>query len=303
MFEEFGFSSGDRLLIINADDFGLTKATNQAVIHLFEQAAITSTSIMMPCSAAKEAALIGSQRNLSSIGIHLTLTSNEKYSFKPLYQQKVLESLTTADGYFHHNASLVEQNADPEDVRAELDAQIQSAMRLGIDPTHLDNHGGSIMGLHHGRDFLEIAFDLCEKYRLPFLLPLKIVEQPYFSSNQKEIFRKRIDTAKSRGILLIDDLVSLPYQLSDEEGYEDLKNQLIELLKNLKPGITQWTVHPSIVTDELKAVTPHFRERELEYRLLMDPEIKSIIDSENIQLVSWKNIRDLQRKMDKTSGG
>jgi chitin disaccharide deacetylase len=44
MIEKLGYGSGDRLLIANADDFGITKATNQAIIDLFEQGAITSTS-------------------------------------------------------------------------------------------------------------------------------------------------------------------------------------------------------------------------------------------------------------------
>lgn len=297
MIEKLGYGSGDRLLIVNADDFGITKATNQAVIDLFEQGSITSTSIMMPCAAAKEAAMYCVQQDLTNIGIHLTLTSNENYSYMPVYQKRNLKSLTTKDGYFHLEASYIEENADPDDVRIELDAQIQSAILLGINPTHLDSHAGSIMGLSRGRDFLEIAFDLCDKYRLPFNLPLKILEQPFFSTNQKELFKKRLDSAKSRGILLIDDLVNLPYRLNAFDEYEDMKKLLIEIIKNLKPGITQMTTHPSIITDELKAVTQYYREREMEYRLLNDLEFKQLLGNEGIQLVSWKEIRDLQRSL------
>ncbi|MFD1909250.1 ChbG/HpnK family deacetylase [Paenibacillus rhizoplanae] len=56
------FSSDDRLLIINADDFGITKGTNEAIVSLFEQQAITSTSIMFPCPAAREAIELSNQK-------------------------------------------------------------------------------------------------------------------------------------------------------------------------------------------------------------------------------------------------
>ena len=53
MIQKLGFTANDRLLIINADDFGITKGTNEAIINLFEEKSITSTSIMIPCSEFK----------------------------------------------------------------------------------------------------------------------------------------------------------------------------------------------------------------------------------------------------------
>lgn len=297
MNQKLGFATDHRLLLINADDFGITRGTNDAVISLFEQNAITSTSIMMPCPSAREALVQCNQKGLSNIGIHLTLTSCEYHSYSPVYQEKPLHSLITVDGYFHKDNSYIEKSADPEDVRIELDAQIQSAALLGIDPTHLDSHAGSIMGISTGRDFLEITFDLCEKYCLPFNLPIRILEQPFFSIVQKELFQKRINSAKKRGILLIDDMVSLPYCLNPFDEYEYMKEQLITIIKNVKPGITQLTTHPSIITEELKALTHCYREREMEYRLLNDLDIKQLFKNEGIKLVSWKDIRDLQRRI------
>lgn len=37
MIQKLGFAANDRLLIINADDFGMTKGTNEAIVHLFEK--------------------------------------------------------------------------------------------------------------------------------------------------------------------------------------------------------------------------------------------------------------------------
>jgi hypothetical protein len=297
MIRKLGFAADARLLIINADDFGITKGTNEAIVDLFEEKAITSTSIMVPCPDSNEAMEISNWKGIKNIGIHLTLTSGEQHPYRPVFHNRDLNSLITEEGNFHIDATLLERNAADDEVRVEIEAQIQSAIVHGIDPTHLDSHGGSIMGLFTGRDFLEITFDLCEKYRLPFNLPTRIVEQPFFNMDQLRRFQKRISSAKERNILLIDDIVSLPYCSNPTATYSEMKKGLTERLKNLKPGITQLTIHPAKITEQLIALTTCYTERELEYLLLNDIEIKQVIINEQITLISWKDIRDIQRSI------
>jgi len=290
MIQELGYQATDRIVIINADDFGLTHSTNQAIMQMFESKAITSTSIMIPADAARGAAL-----RSKNVGIHITLTSHKNHSYKPIYKQKELSSLTNEHGYFYDDVSEFEKKADPDEVRTEVEAQIQTAISFGIQPTHLDSHAGSILGLYHGRDFLEVIFDLCEKYALPFCLPVRILEHPNFSSEQKQLFRERIHSANRRGIRFIDDLAGLAYHYSSDEGYEGAKKELMKQISNLKPGITQITTHPGFISDELKKLTPYYENRQMEYQLFNDPEVRDLIKSLNIKLISWKEIRDLQR--------
>ncbi|RUS47881.1 polysaccharide deacetylase family protein [Cohnella sp. AR92] len=297
MIHKLGFAANDRLLIINADDFGITKGTNEAIFHLFEENSITSASIMIPCSDSNEAMEISNQKGIKNIGIHLTLTSDELNPYTPVFDKRTLNSLITTDGYFHTDVAQLEINADEDEVRIEMESQIRSAILKGIDPTHLDSHAGSLMGLFTGRDFLEVAFDLCEKYGLPFHLPNRILEQPFFNTDQRRLFQKRIASAKDRKILFIDDIVSLPYCLNPIMEYSKMKIRLAEIIKNIKPGITQLTLHPSHITDQLLALTNCYKEREMEYRLLNDIDIKQLINRERINLISWKEIRDLQRSM------
>lgn len=297
MIHELSFGANERLLIINADDFGITRGTNEAIVSLFEENSITSTSIMMPCSDSNQAIEMSIQRGIKNIGIHLTLTSGDLNPFTPVYSKSTLNSLITTEGYFYTDGTVIEKNANEDEVRFELEAQIEAAILKGIEPTHLDSHAGSIMGLFAGRDFLEIAFDLCEKYRIPINLPHRILEQPFFNTDQLSLFQKRINSAKDRKILFIDDIVSLPYCFNPIVEYSTMKNQLVELLKNIKPGITQLTLHPAKITDQLIAITDCYKEREMEYFLLNDIDIKRLINSERIRLISWRNIRDLQRSI------
>ncbi len=295
MNSKLGFEESDRLLIINADDFGITEGTNKAIQELFKQAAITSTSIMIPCLSASDVLDSVNITTIEHAGIHLTLSSEEKQGLKPVYYEETLHSLVNSDYEFFSDIAYIESNADLNEVRLELEAQINYAISKGLDPTHLDSHAGSIMGLYTGRDFLEVALDLCHKYQLPLNLPRRILRQPFINEVQRERFTKVITLAKRRGILLIDDIISLPYCLGTNAEYDTVKAQFITMIESLKPGITQLTVHPSIITEALKALTSCYLDREMEFRLLCDFDIVQLFKKENIKLVSWKEVRDLQR--------
>ncbi|MCK8486722.1 ChbG/HpnK family deacetylase [Paenibacillus sp. MBLB2552] len=293
--QKLGFQPTERVVIINADDFGVTQSTNQAIMHMFSTHAITSTSLMLPADAAQDAALLGSRAQSLSVGIHITMTSHKSRPYKPIAPPHKVPSLTNRQGYFYELASDLEQNADPAEVKLEVEAQILKAISLGIDPTHVDSHAGSVLGLYQQRDFLEVIFELCVKYALPFCFPIRVLEHPSFSSHQKHIFNQRIDLAHQLGIGLINDLAGLDYHYSSEKGYDGAKQELINQINNLKPGITQITTHPAYLSNELKELTTYDENREMEVRLYNDPEIKAQFKQQNIKFISWKAIRDLQR--------
>ncbi|MGO4348817.1 ChbG/HpnK family deacetylase [Paenibacillus sp. MCAF9] len=58
----------------------IIEGTNEAILALFQQAAITSTSIMIPCPAAKKAVNNGDFQTIEYAGIHLTLSSVSRVS-------------------------------------------------------------------------------------------------------------------------------------------------------------------------------------------------------------------------------
>ncbi|WNS41043.1 ChbG/HpnK family deacetylase [Paenibacillus sp. MMS20-IR301] len=257
--------SNERYLIITADDFGLCRSMNEAIIELWEARAITSSVIMMPEAWAGQAAEYAAQHRDANIGIHLTLKS----------------------GFL--------QKASDQAVSTEIRSQIEAAIQSGIDPTHLDSHEGSLLGLADGRDFLELVFDLCEEYRLPFKLPRNIVHQPFFSGQQRKLFRKRIDSADRRCIPLIDELIILPYEHEPGEDYPSVKRQLSQAIRDMRAGITELVVHPARDTAEMRTITPHSAKRELEFRLCMDEEFRKLVADEGIQLISWREVRDGMR--------
>lgn len=287
----------ERFLIVTADDFGLCPSMNGAIMELFRAGAITSSMIMMPCSYAEQAAFAACGRNEVNVGVHLTLTSSfSGNKWGPVVKDPVVRSLIAQDGYFYERAADVELQATEAAVRAEIRGQIEAAIRLGINPTHLDSHEGSLLGLSGGRDFLEPVFDLCEEYRLPFKLPKKLVDQPFLNPDQRQLFRKRIESAQKRGIALIDDLISLPYHMEPGENYQVVKDKILKAIKGAGGGITEVVIHPSTDTAEIRMITTHWEKRVIEYQIFMDRDINLLLKKEQIRLNSWKHLRDWQRK-------
>ncbi|RMD57826.1 MAG: ChbG/HpnK family deacetylase, partial [Nitrospirae bacterium] len=61
-----------RRLIINADDFGASKAINRAVLRAYTSGILTSSSLMVSGEYSDEAFLMAKEHTGLGVGIHLT---------------------------------------------------------------------------------------------------------------------------------------------------------------------------------------------------------------------------------------
>src|SRR5262249_59829690 len=68
--ERLGYAPDDKLLIVNCDDLGSSRAANVAVYDALRAGVATSASLMVPCPWARDAA---AQYRGEDIGVHLTL--------------------------------------------------------------------------------------------------------------------------------------------------------------------------------------------------------------------------------------
>lgn len=114
----------ERLLVVNADDFGLSPGVNRGIVEAHERGIVTSASLMVRHrGAAADAAAYARARPSLSLGLHLDLGewACRDGSWEPLYE-------------------VVPLGDDPA-VRSEITRQLAAFRRLaGRDPTHLDSH-------------------------------------------------------------------------------------------------------------------------------------------------------------------
>ena len=112
-----------RVLIVNADDFGLSAGVNRGVIHAHEQGIVTAASLMVRQPAVAEAAQYARRVSSLCVGLHFELGEWE-------YRDEAWHT--------HH---LFVPPDDDRAVTEELDRQLETFARLaGRSPTHIDSH-------------------------------------------------------------------------------------------------------------------------------------------------------------------
>ncbi|PAD39761.1 chitin disaccharide deacetylase [Terribacillus sp. 7520-G] len=144
-------------LIINADDFGYSRAVNYGILDCFKKGVLTSATLMVNMPGAEHAAEIALEQKELGVGIHLVLTCG-----KPLISTH--KTIVDSDGSFRNQAFYQgSYTIDPEEVAAEWEVQIKRFLSFGLNPTHLDSH-------HHintFKDIDQVFLWLAKKYNLP----------------------------------------------------------------------------------------------------------------------------------------
>ena len=124
----------ENLLIVNADDFGLSRGQNYGIIEACRRGIVTSTTALVNGEAVEHAAQLSRDVPALGVGMHFVLTLG-----MPLSQMPGL----TRDGQLGKWIwELAEQDALPlEEITRELDCQFNRFVDVfGKEPTHIDSH-------------------------------------------------------------------------------------------------------------------------------------------------------------------
>ena len=139
--ERLGHPASARLLILHADDLGMSRSVNRATFEALEKGWITSASILVPCPWFPEVAKWAKAHPDADLGIHLALNSEwTGYRWGPLSSRDKVPSLLDPDGYLPLVETTVVARARPAEVDVELRKQIDTARAAGIRISHLDSH-------------------------------------------------------------------------------------------------------------------------------------------------------------------
>jgi chitin disaccharide deacetylase len=281
--EQLGYKATDKLLIINCDDVGMCHSANLAVIDGMENGVITSGTIMVPCPWFMEIAAYAKANPEKNFGVHLTHTAEWKfYRWGSVAPRDQVKGLYDKEGYLWRSIEEVYANSNTAEALSEGRAQIQKALDAGIRVTHIDSHMGT---LQYSPDYLEVYASLA----LEFNLPLRMAAQSTMESFGFPAIREEL---RKQGLVFTDFFV-----FDELNNYKDVKSFWMNIIQNLKPGVTELFIHASKESEELKAITNSWKERvEEAATFTSDPDIKKLLKEQNIILISYRPLMELQRR-------
>ena len=276
--ERLGLPADTKLLILHADDLGVAHSVNAASFDALDKGAVSSASIMMPTPWVTEVATYARQHPNADLGLHLTLTSEWlTYRWGSVESKDKVPSLLDSTGTFPSEVAPVVARAKPAEVERELRAQVERAMALGIRPTHLDSHMGTLFTTPELiATYVKVAHD----YRLPFLAMNTTPAGTPMALSPKDVV---VDAVVIAG---------------PEVPRDQWKTFYLNAITNLKPGLTEMIVHLGHDDAELQAVTVDHEPygsawRQRDYDVVTSPEFRKALQDNKVRLVTYRELQKL----------
>ncbi|RFS18182.1 polysaccharide deacetylase family protein [Emticicia sp. C21] len=324
--EKLGFPKGKKVVIFHVDDCGMSYSSNQGAIKSIEQGVATSCSIMMPCGWAPSFIKNYIQKKNPNLdaGLHLTLTSEWKdYRWAPVAGFQHAPGLVDEEACMWHTVEQVVKNASADEVEKEIRAQVERALKIGLKPTHLDSHMGTLFA---SQAFLERYIKVGVEYGIPVMFPggnnkllIECQNAPLIKSLKakgqwKEGMELPVPAMLKQtkpvgemiwkaGLPVLDDLHTFsgdwkPEGNATPEEWGRYKAQkFIETLKSMQPGVAMLIVHSSDITDEFKQISGSGGSRYADMLSMMSPELKAYIESEGIILTTFRELLERRKKV------
>jgi predicted glycoside hydrolase/deacetylase ChbG (UPF0249 family) len=269
--ERLGYPANSRLLVIHADDFGMSHSVNRAIIEALENHWVTSASILVPCPWFPEAARWAKTHPEADLGIHLALNSEwTTLRWGPVSAQPKGSSLLDPDGYLPLTTDYVASHAKISDVETETHAQIDKARAAGINLTHLDTHMGAIVTTP---DLIKAYLGLGQAYKLPLLLD------------------NRAEAVAAPGTVLLNEILEMRPGTPKSQWLDAYK----KMLAPLSPGSYQLIVHLAYNDDEMQGATYDHPDWGAEWRqndldLVRSLEFQQFLKDQGFILLAWKDL-------------
>lgn len=280
------------LVVIHVDDVGMCHGANAAFAELSRIGVVDAGSVMVPCPWVSEAAALAAADPRLDLGVHVTLTSEKTYyRWGPVGRASRASGLVDDDGYLWRTVPDLVRHAHPEAVEAEIRAQVERALALGIDVTHLDDH----MGAPFAPPFLDAYLRVGRDFRLPVLFPRDIAAYDpvhNFAEIPTGPYAERAVALAAEGHLVADRVLETVWSL---EGTAEDRFEAI--LARIGPGLNFLALHPNTPGD-VEAIEPDSAAiRIAEWRMFVAAGFRERIERLPIRRVSPRAWRDDMRRI------
>jgi hopanoid biosynthesis associated protein HpnK len=270
-----------RRLIVNADDFGLSRSVNEAVIRAHCEGILMTASLMVNESSFDEAVKLAKQNPKLGVGLHLTLLQG--HSTLP---QGKIPGLVNARGEFSNNPVGVGLNYffkrnQYDQLRSEIHAQFEKFYTTGLPLDHVNGH----LHLHLHPVVFHILMEDADKLGIRHLrLTRDCLSRSRKMSRGHWFYRishaaiyewlsnRASEPLRQRGIRHAQITFGLLQNSQVDEEYT------LKLLTELPTGDSELYSHPSL--DEFKH----------EFDALISPRVKELVKKIGIELIRYQDL-------------
>jgi hypothetical protein len=282
---KLGFPPDRRVVILDARELGITWEMNLAAERLLEARHVTSASAVVTGPWFHDVAAWCRAHPQYDVGLSIALTNPyPALRWRLMTSEQGPTTLVNADGFPWQNVTQLAVNADMEDVRRELDAQLLMARAAGFNPSHLSGYYGTCFCR---TDLSAVFLAAAQKY----WIPAPVVE---LTPELIDRFRRQgypVDDEMIRLITLyplpkLDDLQLFPVG----ETYEDTRDRFCELLTAIPPGLSQIVCRPAVESEGMKRLTPEWQHRAWTAQALGDEKVLETIATQKIIFTTWREV-------------
>ncbi|MBW3614400.1 MAG: ChbG/HpnK family deacetylase [Actinobacteria bacterium] len=274
---------GGRLLIVTADDYGLTEAVATGILRAHREGIVTSTSALVLAPAFATAGKWLAEEERLGVGVHLAAVGEDP----PLLGPHEIPSLVDRRGRLPNDwraflTRAVAGRIDPDDLAREFRAQLEAVRQLGISVTHLDTH----QHLHLWPMVRDVVLGLAVE------AGVKGVRVPRSRSALKGrgigyLANQLGDRAGARGLVFPDDAAGL-----DEAGHMDGRALAVALdrLAQSDAGAVELSAHPGEGDDPDRARYRWNYEWERELDALVSPAAGRAVTALGFVLGNYRDL-------------
>lgn len=288
-----------RHLVVNADDFGISRGVNRGIVEAHRSGLVTSASLMANLPSAEDALTRAAICPDLGLGLHLTLTAG-----RPLCPPEQVPTLVNAAGEFFVLGVLLGRltlgTVSRDDLRRELTAQVEWALRRGVQPDHLNAHHH----VHVHPRVAPIVIALAREHKVRWVRSAMEggVTSAILALSPKDVGRT----------VVVSTLGLLARAMFKQAGLRTPRHfrgiglgmgfgepDLLPTLDALPPGLTELMTHPGYPDDELARLTTFAEGRENELAALVSPAARDTVRRGRIRLTSFRWLNEARSRADR----
>jgi len=257
-----------RQVLINCDDMGYHPVINQAIIEVLENGAAKSVSLMAAGPYFNDAVERLADSGITQVGVHLVLAAEyPALPMRPLASVDRVGSLVDENGYFYRDMQQCRRVLNIDEVRTEVECQIDRVKQAGLGISHVDSHMFWFEEEEAGREVHDLLADICVAHRLPMRSKQN---HPAQAIADVRMFWAGFENIEQR---------CLQYW----QFFQDFEGPLCELI-----------IHPGIEPGRLAEFTGTGARRIADFRFFSHPDLPRKLEESGIELVGWQELGHLR---------